>query len=33
MSSTRKPMLDIVSSSSPTNEYELIQRIGSGTYG
>ena len=32
-SSTRYPTLDFVSTSSPHDEYELIQRIGSGTYG
>jgi hypothetical protein len=33
MSSNRHPSLDFVSTSSPHDEYELIQRIGSGTYG
>ena len=33
MSSNRYPSLDFVSTSSPHDEYELIQRIGSGTYG
>ena len=32
-SSNRYPSLDFVSTSSPHDEYELIQRIGSGTYG
>ncbi|CAF2776461.1 unnamed protein product [Rotaria sp. Silwood2] len=33
MNSNRKPLYDFFSSSSPHDEYELIQRIGSGTYG
>ncbi|CAF0992499.1 unnamed protein product [Adineta steineri] len=33
ISSNRYPSLDFVSTSSPHDEYELIQRIGSGTYG
>jgi hypothetical protein len=33
ISSSRYPSLDFVSTSSPHDEYELIQRIGSGTYG
>jgi hypothetical protein len=33
MSSNRKLTLDFLSSASPHDEYELIQRIGSGTYG
>ncbi|CAF3519058.1 unnamed protein product [Rotaria sp. Silwood1] len=33
MNSSRKPSYDFFSSSSPHDEYELIQRIGSGTYG
>lgn len=33
MSNNRYPSLDFVSTSSPHDEYELIQRIGSGTYG
>jgi hypothetical protein len=32
-SSNRYPSFDFVSTSSPHDEYELIQRIGSGTYG
>ncbi len=31
--SNRYPSFDFVSTSSPHDEYELIQRIGSGTYG
>jgi hypothetical protein len=33
MSTIRKPTLDFLSSANPHDEYELIQRIGSGTYG
>ncbi|CAF1940488.1 unnamed protein product [Rotaria magnacalcarata] len=33
MNSNYKPSYDFLSSSSPRDEYELIQRIGSGTYG
>jgi hypothetical protein len=33
ISSNRYPSFDFVSTSSPHDEYELIQRIGSGTYG
>jgi hypothetical protein len=33
ISSSRYPSFDFVSTSSPHDEYELIQRIGSGTYG
>jgi hypothetical protein len=33
MSSSRKQTSDFLSSASPQDEYELIQRIGSGTYG
>ena len=33
MSSNRRQQLDFLSTSSPHDEYELIQRIGSGTYG
>lgn len=32
-SNHRYPSLDFVSNTSPHDEYELIQRIGSGTYG
>ena len=33
MSAIRKGSLDFLSSANPLDEYELIQRIGSGTYG
>ncbi len=33
MSAIRKGTFDFLSSANPLDEYELIQRIGSGTYG
>lgn len=33
MSRLRPETFDLVSTTSPHDEYELIQRIGSGTYG